>query len=787
MDKEQSYSIFPSEFDSLVDKQKEEYGLKYFQAIYSAWAINFPVNNPFRQKYILNRKFAEGYESINEEKRLLGLDGDLSYLTLDFRPINRIATLVDNMKGKLTNQLYQVSVNPIDVVSKSKYDKERTRLLALRMLQKVEPMISPKTGIPLVGSQNVPQSDDELDLHMKMNFKTDEAMSMEVLLRWLYEYNDIDGESIPQMVRDMIVDKRTAIKEYFDHNGKLRFRRQDLIDVILPYSKSDKFENIPYCMLLNQYRIGEIAQMTNKFSEEDLYNIARSYEGKNNNPQWNWGTSYEGYYNSPLFSASRPYNNFFITVGEGYFLSTIENKSYLVKHKKSKSSKVQFVEGDIPKDYVAIEENKRYSVKRFEGWYIPNTKYIWGYKMTNADQLPLTIIAPDIFDMVNKSLVERMIPFEKQLNLAHLKFQQFLIKAKPPGLAINLRGLEQVVKGLGKDSKINPTEITKLYDETGNFIFYDFDEVTGQSVNIPFKELQGGISAAFRELIEVHNHYINLMNQVVGFNNATDASTPDKEALVGVNQMAAQATFDCLRPIKMAVTNVLNRATRKVARTAQLQIKYGDDDAYREAIGDVAVEILKAGADTPLCDSAISIEIAPDDNDIKALEGAINFSIQAGTLKAGYAALVRQQAKKDVKLASQLLVLMENKTAKEKQQESLQLQQQNGQVQIQSSQAASQAKLQELQAEAQIKASLIQAQSQADLAKMQFERDTLLQVQKLKNEGLYTQAEITSGAKVQVQDAMNKGKVENTIIEKALAKHNDTHLAQLTNNQNGSK
>lgn len=785
-DIKQKYSIFPSEFESLAQKKTDEYGTQYFDAIYQAWYLNFPANNPDRQKYILNRKFAEGYESIEEEKSLLGLNGDLSYVTLDYRPINRIATLVDNMVGKMTNQLYKIQCNPLDTLSKTKQDEERARIRAMMALKAVEPMISGKTGIPLVPQgELIPEDSDELDLHMKMNFKTDDAMSIELAIRSVFNDNDVDLISIPQMVRDIIVDKRTALMCRCRKDGRIFAQRQDLIDVILPYSKSDRYDNCRYCMILHKYTIQQISEMTDKFSEEDLYNIARQYEGKNDNPQFTWGTSYEGYYNSSVFSPTRPYNNFFITVGEGYFLSTVSEKSGLAKHKKSKTGKVKYFKGEPPKDYEEVEVATKFTVKRFEGMYIPNSKYIWNYKMSEwvdgeTAKIPLIIIAPNIYDMQNKSLVERMIPFEKALNLAHLKFQQFLIKAKPPGLAINLRGLDKVVKGLGKDGKIKPTEITKLYDQTGSFIFYDYDENTGQPINMPFKELEGGISMAFRNLIEVHNHYINLMNQVIGFNNVVDASSPDKEALVGVNKMAAQATYDCMRPIKMAVIDVLNRGAKTVAQMAQDCIKFGNDEFFLTSIGEGAVNTIKEGADTPIASFGISVDEMPDDAEMASLEQLIQIGLgsQPPALLPSDATRVRQQMKTDVKLAGELLALLERKNIKDRAKQSAALQQQNGQIQVQSAQAASQAKQQEMQLQLQVEAQLEKIRTDNKLIIINAEAHSALELQKLKNEGIYTQAEINSGAKRDVQEAMNKGKLENTLVSEHLKHQSKSELAE---------
>jgi hypothetical protein len=85
--------------------------------------------------------------------------------------------------------------------------------------------------------------------------------------------------------------------------------------------------------------------------------------------------------------------------------------------------------------------------------------------------------------------------------------------------------------------------------------------------------------------------------------------------------------------------------------------------------------------------------------------------------------------------------------------------QNNGQVQMQSAQAASQAQAQLDQAITANKIAVINAQAEIDMKKIEFEYSLQMQLQSLKNQGADTVAYINTGGRKDVQEAANQGKV----------------------------
>ena len=804
---------FPNPLASKEEKAKKEYGLSYANAIWSEHTKNMTVFNERRTQLIINRQYAEGLQSVNKYKNRLDLDGDNSYVNLDFTPINRIATIVDNIEGKLMNQSFKIQCNPIDSESLTKYDEYRRKLYANMFLAKIAPQIEEKTGVPLIPiGDKIPESKDDIEMHLKLNYKMDASMSMESAIEFINNNNMFD-DTRRRIIRDLIVLKRAALYRYYDASKNIRHEYVDPADLVLPYSKYDDFRNIPYAGVLKQYQIWEIAAQNPDFTDEQLFFIAKTQGGKNKNPIWNYGDTYEGYYRSNV--AIKPYMNFNITVLEFHF-KTVNTETKI----KKKNSKGGFFFNDKPngydvnvnpntirisdlgeswgikgekytvskKDAKSVEDARDYFAKvktdrrkenvevidktasyRYEGRWIPGTETIWNYKMgVNIErervngsfspdcELPFTILAPNIYDMQNKSLVERMIPLEDQMNLAHLKFQQLLIKAVPPGVQFDIDGLDGIMTSMGEGTK--PVDVLKMYMQTGSFPMSstraDGTTINGRVVD----QLPNGIGKDFQAYIATQQHYMQLMNDVIGFNSAVDASSPNSDSLVGVQKMAAQATQNALRPLYNAHLNIILRSTERLMLMIQDSMEF-NEEAFKMALGEQAVETVKYGRKVAFNQFAIDVELSPDEEEKANIRQLIQLGLQNQTLNVSDAIRIEQELKNSAKLASTLLVLLEDKNRKDKMKESMDLQQQNAQVQQQSSQMASQMKQQEMQLEVQTKTQLLQAEYQL---KSEFEQMVMqgqMQLQQLKNQGAYTVAEINSDGKVNVQDAANRGKI----------------------------
>jgi hypothetical protein len=356
------------------------------------------------------------------------------------------------------------------------------------------------------------------------------------------------------------------------------------------------------------------------------------------------------------------------------------------------------------------------------------------------------MIYPNIYDMENKSLVERMIPHEDQINLIRLKSQQLMIKAKPPGVAIDLEGIEGAIKGMG-DGSMKAIDITKMYEQTGNYVFrsrYENGEAINSRVITP---LDNGMARDFERLIGAYNHELQMINDVIGYNSAVDASSPDTKALVGTQKLAASATNNSLRTLFDTFVKITEKTAERVSLMVQDSLEF-NNEAFKMAIGRYAVETLEYGKKIALNEFDIRVEFLPDEEERQQIEQLIGLGLETQQIKTSDAIVIRSVLKKNVKFAAELLVLREKQNEAQKQQQSQQLQQQNTESQIQSSQAAQQGQAQLEQAQEQAKSQAMQLEYELKAKLSAQEHQQKLEEIMLMNKGKVDAAETAHDSKL---------------------------------------
>jgi hypothetical protein len=699
---------FPSDFSTPEQKQDKQFGIRYGRAIWTLYQNGAGQPNPLREIILKNRKYAEGLQSIDKYKTKLNPEGDTSYMNIDYSPVNIIANRVDNIIGRIVNQDYKYNCTPLDPESKSQEDEKLKEIYTNMYLKQVSDLFEQQTGLPIVPpNAEIPESDEEAELWMALNFKHASAIAMKQALDWVALCTQ-EKELRTKIIRDIIVAKRAAVKVSHDPNGGVIREYLDVADVITPYSKHDDFRNVKYIAVQRQMTIAELRTQTNDFTTTELENIAKSYAGQNGNPSsWAYGsaiTSYSGYYpqSGAPGTISLPYDNFYINVLEFYFL-TIDNEVYSEKPRKNggvyfKKRKSTWMPEEGSKHTVS---NKRVQYVYGGNWII-NSNYIYGYgKQKNIPReqnngmfstsctLPIVMIAPNIYDGQNKSLVERMIPHEDQLNLLKGKMQQLILKARPPGVAIDGAGLDEVFHGQGK---VDEKKVIALYNGEGSLIYRSQREDGTPINNAVITELRNGLPADLNMLIELANHEITQINNVIGYNDAVDGTTPDSSALVGVQKNAILASNNSLRPLNLAYVSLFERVAKQTALMIQDQIEY-NYDSFARAIGAFGTDVLKYGKKLAMHQFNIAIEFAPDEAQKAAVMALVQRSIDAGKIETSDALRVSNILEKNAQYAAQMLVVLEKKNMKNRMAETQAAAQANAEQQAMGAQAAAEAEI----------------------------------------------------------------------------------------------
>jgi len=252
-----------------------------------------------------------------------------------------------------------------------------------------------------------------------------------------------------------------------------------------------------------------------------------------------------------------------------------------------------------------------------------------------------------------------------------------------------------------------------MFFQTGSVIGRSFtSEGDMNPGKIPIQQIQNGAGGnKIQSLITTYNYYLQMIRDVTGLNEARDASTPDRNALVGVQKMAAANSNTATRHILQSTLYL----TAEVAECISLRIadivEYSPTrNAFIQAIGAHNVATLSELSELHLYDFGIFIELLPDEEEKAILENNIQAALAQQSIDLDDAIDLRET--RNIKLANQLLKVKRKKKMERDQK----MQQQNIQAQAQANQesqkAVAQAEIQKNQAKTQAETQLEQAKTQ---------------------------------------------------------------------------
>jgi len=768
---------YPSPLSTNEEKATNSYGLSYFKAMYYEWKNNGDVYfRDIKMRYSRNRSYAEGNQDVGKYKDLLDVQGDSSYLNIDWTPVSIIPKFVDVIINGMVNQEYDVKAKSIDPIAAAERLDKKKKMFADMINKDFLEDMEDQTGVPMTSKGFVAETPEEIEMFMALNYKQNVEIALEKAIEYTLDVNDYD-ELKRYMIRDLVVLGICAAKTELSKTEGVKIRHVDPANLITSFSAKPDFKNIRHAGEIYSITIADLKQQAgDEFSEEEYISIAKQYAGKNNNPI-NYSTT--AFYDNG--SETYDYDKFSINILDAEFI-TSHSLKYEKKENKHGGYSVnkKGPKYKAPKNSKTKREDLGSTVKViYKGKYIIDTDYIFNYGLmkdmprpkSNLSETRLSYIVyqPNLYKMKSKSLVDRMIPFADQIQLAHLKIQQVLAKARPKGAAFEIGSLENVSKGDG--GTFTPMELQEIYDQTGNIYYRRIDDEGQMTGAMPIQELENGIGRDFGTLINVYQHNLQMLRDVTGVNEARDASQPSSEALVGVQKLALLASNNATRDINDAYLNVTKRVSQSITVRMQDLVNFkGLHGMYTNVIGETSMHSIDMMKKLSVHEFGITLDVAPSEEEKQMMEQNIQVSLAQKELRLEDAIMIRSI--RNIKMANQMLILRRTKYQKDQQAQAQQASEQNAMLQQQSAQQAAQLKQQELQTEMQIEQAKAQAKVQADMQlkqleyqlKEQFEQsqhERRLREIELSNLGKEGQASIQGSVRkeVQQQSAMNQSQM----------------------------
>ena len=290
----------------------------------------------------------------------------------------------------------------------------------------------------------------------------------------------------------------------------------------------------------------------------------------------------------------------------------------------------------------------------------------------------------------------------------------------PDGIYLDADGLAEI--DLGNGTNYNPQEALNMFFQTGSIIGRSFtSEGDMNPGKVPIQEIQSGSGGQkMQSLIGTYNYYLQMIRDTTGLNEARDAATPDKNALVGVQKLAAANSNTATRHILQSGLFLTQDVAEQLSLRISDIIEYSPTkNAFIQQIGNHNVATLEEMKNLHLYDFGIFLELTPDEEEKAMLENNIQVAVAQQGIDLEDAIDLREI--KNIKLANQLLKIRR----KQKQDRDQEIQQQNIQAQsqanIQAQQASAQMEMQKQQAMMQAETQLEQMKAQLEAQKMQQE------------------------------------------------------------------
>jgi len=715
-------SYFPSQVVSDAEKLSYDYGLKVAKAIEHEWfnddaSLNRYMNT--RNEFHKLRLYARGEQSIQKYKDELSINGDLSYLNLDWTPVPIIAKFVDIVVNGIAERTYDIkaySQDPHGIAKRTEYMESIMRDMETREFNDTA-MQTMNMNLYENDKETLPESQEELDLHMQLSYKQAVELAEEQALKVLMEGNKYELTK-KRFYYDLTVLGIGAAKTNFTTSEGVTIEYVDPADLVYSYTDSPYFDDIYYVGEVKSIPVNELAKQFPHLEHEDLEDIMNNKNYNRNN----YNTRYD---------KKKEDNN---TIQVLYFnYKTYMNEVYKIKETGTGADKIipkddQFdppenMEGGFGKLLRSIET-------LYEGALILGTNKLLKWEMSKNMMRPksdftkvkmnYSIVAPRMYEGKIDSLVNRITGFADMIQLTHLKLQQVMSRMVPDGVYLDADGLAEI--DLGNGTNYNPQEALNMFFQTGSVIGRSFTQDGDMNPGkVPIQEITSGSGGnKMQVLIANYNYYLQMIRDVTGLNEARDGSMPDKNALVGVQKLAAANSNTATRHILQAGLFITSEIAECLSLRISDIIEYSPTkEAFIQAIGAHNVATLEEMSSLHLYDFGIFLELSPDEEEKQMLENNIQMALQQQNIELEDAIDLREI--KSVKLANQLLkIRRKKKIARDQamQQQNIQAQAQaNGQAQ----QMAAQAEIEKNQAKVQAEAQVEQMKAQIEAQKMQQE------------------------------------------------------------------
>ena len=726
-----SNSSFPDQVVPDAEKASLDYGLQVGRAIEGEWFSNsrqgpnmgYATTN--YNNYNLLRLYARGEQPVQKYKDELAINGDLSYLNLDWKPVPVVSKFVDIVVNGMSQRNFQINAFAQDPAClKTRTDYANQLMVDINAREYLE-QAQQTLGVDAFSmtASDSPQTLEELEVHMQMDFKQSVEVAEEEVINHILDNNKYD--LVRQRLNyDLTVLGIGAVKTNWNRSQGVKVDYVDPACLVYSYTEDPNFEDIYYAGEVKSITLSDLKMQFPNLTDSEMKEIQK-YPGNQN-----YLRNYNGRQDD-------------LTVQVLYF----EYKSY-----SDQVFKIKYTDQGLEKalekpDFFNPPESDNFDrVSRtietlYTGAKILGHPLMLEWRLAEHMTRPTAntmkvnmnyqICAPRMYKGRIDSLVNRITGFADMIQLTHLKIQQVLSRMVPDGVYLDMDGLAEV--DLGNGTNYNPAEALNMYFQTGSIVgrslTQDGDPNRGK---VPIQELQTGSGGSkIASLTQTYQYYLQMIRDVTGLNEARDGSNPDKNSLVGLQKLAAANSNTATRHILQAGLYLTLKMCENISLRVADSLEFPfTRDALENSISKYNVGTLDELANLNIHDFGIFIELEPDEEEKAQLEQNIQIALKTQSIYLEDAIDIREV--KNLKLANQLLKFRRKKKQEYDEKVKLENIQAQAQANAQAAEQASLAEMQKQQALAETTLQIEKGKSQFEMQKMQMQAEIEKQMIEIK-------------------------------------------------------
>jgi hypothetical protein len=721
-------SSFPDQVVPNEEKQTLDYGLQVARAIENEWFRNNRGGDRFTanfQEFHKRRLYARGEQSIQKYKDELSVNGDLSYLNLDWKPIPVIPKFVDIVVNGMSQRSYEIKAFAQDPIAREKKTRYAETVLSDMFNRQSLQQLTDQTSVnffSVADPSTLPQDKEEFEVYMQLNYKESVEIAVEELINNCLDKNKYT-ETRKRFIYDLAVLGIGAAKTEYNKSNGLRVKYVDPANLVYSYTEDPNFDDLYYVGEVKQISLPELAKQFPHLTAEDLKEIQK-YPGNSDYVKNQYGQN-DSDTISVLYFEYKTYMNqvFKIKKTEFGLEKSLEKTDTFDPPPSDNFDKVGRTIEVLYTGAKILGHEKMLSWKLAENMTRP-------FANSPKVEMNYTLAAPRMYKGRIESIVSRITGFADMIQLTHLKLQQVMSRIVPDGVYVDVDGLNEV--DLGNGTNYNASEALNMYFQTGSIVGRSY---TGEgdlnAGKVPIQELQTSSGQGkIASLINTYQYYLQMIRDVTGLNEARDGSTPDKNALVGLQKLAAANSNTATRHILQSASYITLRLCENIALKVKDIFEFAlTEESLIQSINEFNVNTLKETSSLHLHDFGIYLELEPDEEEKQSLEANIQAALQTGSIYLDDAIEIRNIS--NIGLANKYLRIKRQKKQKEDQQAQQANIQAQAQANAQASEAAALAELQKQQALTESKLQLEQGKTNFEITKLEREAEIKMRLMEL--------------------------------------------------------